>query len=341
MISPNNSAVRRGFSLGTTVEVEALEWENPDTESAKTSSMEATSSTSLSHIQRYIPVINSGQTIKRAAVEERRGGDGEEGGGDGGFIRSRTPVDHDHRPPRAPVLMQPPVHTQLAALCLSLVSWTLGVASLGVVEWRAWHVADRSVVTSGVAAVGVWRTCFHSHVLVSPGLRVMYCRGMGVAEGFLPDEITAVQVVVPLGLAVGLGGNAAAVAALRGVYVGQGWGGARAFFWAGGLCALSALLSLGPLAWNLHSMLGNQTIAFPPEFNLPAAPVRQSPGVGVIVATAAAVLMLISGIMFLCYRPPPGPRGPSPSRRRPVGGGARHPPSEGVQRRHGERQRRL
>ncbi|XP_056450010.1 claudin-34-like [Gadus chalcogrammus] len=207
--------------------------------------------------------------------------------------------------------MQPPVHAQLAALCLSLVSWTLGVASLGVVEWRAWHVEDRSVVTSGVAAVGVWRTCFHSHVLVSPGLRVMFCRGMGVAEDFLPDEITAVQVVVPLGLAVGLGGNAAAVAALRGVYVGRGWGGARAFLWAGWLCALSALLSLGPLAWNLHSMLGNQTIAFPLEFHLPTKPVRQSPGVGVIVATAAAVLMLISGIMFLCYRPPPAPAGPT------------------------------
>ena len=27
------------------------------------------------------------------------------------------------------------------------------------------------------------------------------------------------------------------------------------------------------------------------------------------MATAAAVLMLISGIMFLCYRPPPGPTG--------------------------------
>ena len=47
MISPNRSAIWRGFSLGTTVAVEALEWENPDAESAKMSSKEASSCTSI------------------------------------------------------------------------------------------------------------------------------------------------------------------------------------------------------------------------------------------------------------------------------------------------------
>ena len=41
MISPNRSAIRRGFSLGMTMVVEGLEWENPDAKSAKTSSKEA------------------------------------------------------------------------------------------------------------------------------------------------------------------------------------------------------------------------------------------------------------------------------------------------------------
>ena len=48
MISPNRSAIQRGFSLGTTVVVEAQGWENPDTESAKTSFKEASLSKEVS-----------------------------------------------------------------------------------------------------------------------------------------------------------------------------------------------------------------------------------------------------------------------------------------------------
>ncbi|CAL8308597.1 unnamed protein product [Merluccius merluccius] len=204
------------------------------------------------------------------------------------------------------------VHTsngQLGALWLSFVCWTITASTLGI-QWRVWHVADTSVITSGAASVGVWRTCFHSRVLVSPDYLIMFCQAMAATEDFVPPEIQAAQVLVPLALAAGLGGNAAGVYALRNVYFGLAQSGRvtvrHAFSCAGALCALSSALSLAPLAWNLHSVLANRTIAFPPRFHMPAAPVSQSAGAGLVVGMAASVLMMVSGIVFLSYRLPPG-----------------------------------
>ncbi|KAK0152393.1 hypothetical protein N1851_006092 [Merluccius polli] len=39
---------------------------------------------------------------------------------------------------------------------------------------------------------------------------------------------------------------------------------------------------------------------------MPAAPVSQSAGAGLVVGMAASVLMLVSGVVFLSYRLPPG-----------------------------------
>ncbi|KAJ3584171.1 hypothetical protein NHX12_014667 [Muraenolepis orangiensis] len=205
-------------------------------------------------------------------------------------------------------------NSQLMALWLSIVCWTVTTATLGVVQWRVWYVRDTSVITSGVASVGVWKTCFDSHVLVSPGYLIMFCRGMAAggsaARDFPPSEIIAAQVLVPLALVAGLGGNAVGVYALRNVYFGLCKGRGRsvrlAFSCAGALFLLSSALSLGPLAWNLHAVLSNHTIAFPPEFHMPEAPTSQSLGTGIVVGMAAGLLMLVSGVVFLSYRPPPG-----------------------------------
>ena len=71
MTTLNRLAIRRGFSLGTTVAVEALGWENPDAESTKTSSKEATSSTSNEVIVTF-DVQNPGLNVDGLGEDHRR-----------------------------------------------------------------------------------------------------------------------------------------------------------------------------------------------------------------------------------------------------------------------------
>lgn len=197
-------------------------------------------------------------------------------------------------------------HAQLAALWLACVGWTLTAVALGLIQWRVWQVADREVISSGVAWVGIWRTCFNSQTLVTPGLMVMHCKYISLTEAFTPPEIAAGQVLMLLSLLVGLGGNAAGVYALRNVYLGI----AKtllirvAFSTAGALYLLAAVMSLVPLLWNLNSVLTNQTINFPAEFKMPHAPESQRVGGGIAVGMVGAILMIVSGIIFCTHRLP-------------------------------------
>ncbi|XP_034720582.1 claudin-34-like [Etheostoma cragini] len=212
-------------------------------------------------------------------------------------------------------------HAQLGSLWLSCVGWVLTAMALGLIQWRVWLVSDRGVISSGVAWVGVWRACFNSHALVTPGFRVMHCRSMSLAETFTPPEIVAAQVLMLLSLVLGLCGNAGGVYALRNIYFRtQEDSPVRlAFFTTGVLCLSAAVMSLVPLLWNLISVVTNQTIEFPPEFNMPPAPDSQHVGCGIGVGMVGTVLMMVSGIIFCTYRfpvrsqRPGGSSSPAPS----------------------------
>lgn len=195
-------------------------------------------------------------------------------------------------------------HAQLCALWLSCVGWALTGVALGLIQWRVWLVSDREVISSGVAWVGVWRTCFNSHTLVSPGFKVMHCSYISPTEAYTPPEIVTAQVLMLLSLLVGLCGNAGGVYALRNIYFGREKNLNICFFTAGALCLLAAVMSLIPLMWNLSSVVTNQTIGFPSEFRMPPAPVSQHVGCGIGVGMVGTVLMIISAIIFCMYRLP-------------------------------------
>lgn len=197
-------------------------------------------------------------------------------------------------------------HAQLGALWLAFVGWTLTAVALGLIQWRVWQVSDREVISSGVAWVGIWRACFNSPTLVTPGFRVMHCKYISLTEAFTPPEIMAGQVLMLLSLLVGLCGNAGGVYALRNVYFGMEKNSPirLAFFTTGALCLLAAMMSLIPLLWNLSSVVTNQTIKFPPEFKMPQAPDSQHVGSGIGVGMVGTVLMIVSGIIFCMYRLP-------------------------------------
>ncbi|KAM8874018.1 claudin-34 [Spinachia spinachia] len=215
---------------------------------------------------------------------------------------ARRGRDHEPAPPAAPGMMYlaPGAHWQFLGLVAGLLAWILLMAATGLNEWRLWRVDDVSVVTSGVAWVGIWRACFYSHALPEAET----CRAIGLSDPFAPPEVAAAQVLMVVALMCGLLGNVGAAVAMRLVYFSvERRGNVRpAFVLAGTAYLLAGTICSVPLAWNVRSVLKNCSIEFPPEFHLPAAPAGQWVGSAVGVGVTAAVLMLVSGLLFLGHR---------------------------------------
>ncbi|KAL4656879.1 claudin-34 [Arapaima gigas] len=197
-------------------------------------------------------------------------------------------------------------HLQFVGFWVGVLGWILLAVAMGLVQWRVWYVADMATITSGVAWVGIWRACFLSRTLVTTEYNILFCQGIRISDTYTPAEIAMAQVLVPVALLVGMGGNASAVYALRRIYFGLDHVKPlrMAFSMAGSLYLLAGTCSLLPLAWNMGSVVGNHTINFPSDFHLPPAPVRQEVGPGIEVGITASLMVIISGLIFLCYRIP-------------------------------------
>lgn len=195
-------------------------------------------------------------------------------------------------------------HSQFLAHWMGCMGWMLTAVALGLIQWRVWKVSDSEVISSGVAWVGIWRTCFYSHTQVTPSFLILHCESISLTEAFTPPEIAAAQVLMLLSVFMGLCGNAAGVYALRNVIFGVTWRIRLVFLTTGALCLSAAGMSFIPLVWNLSSVVTNQTIAFPPDFQMPQAPECQQVGGGIVVGMVGTVLMAVSGIIFCSYRLP-------------------------------------
>ncbi|XP_040277766.1 claudin-34 [Bufo bufo] len=201
------------------------------------------------------------------------------------------------------------VHTanlQLAGFAISTLGWILSFISTGLVQWRVWHVTNTTYITSGIAWIGIWRTCFFSHVLVSPNLEIMYCQPFSVTDSFVPREIFVAQGLMLVAIILGAAGKAVCVIGLKNVLQSTSdisvipqW------FTAGGiLILLSSISVMIPVAWNMHSVVSNFSIVFPSTFVMPSSPEKQEVGAAISVGIVSAILLFTSGIFFLSYRLP-------------------------------------
>uniref|UniRef100_A0A8C1WAU2 Uncharacterized protein n=1 Tax=Cyprinus carpio TaxID=7962 RepID=A0A8C1WAU2_CYPCA len=142
----------------------------------------------------------------------------------------------------------------------------------GVNDWRIWYVDNQTVITGGMASVGVWRVCFNSHILDSAEI----CKSISLTDSFTPLEIAAAQVLCMVAVGVGVIANLVAGHAVRNAIFGVDNGHVRlTFVMAGSLYWLTAVCLVVPVFWNMNSVLANLTIDFPPDFYLPSAPVKQ------------------------------------------------------------------
>lgn len=195
-------------------------------------------------------------------------------------------------------------HLQLATFVLGTVGWILCTVSMGIVEWRVWHVTNTTIISSGIAWVGIWKVCFISYLHVSPGYKELFCHRFSGYDSSIPQEIYAAQGLLLIAMFMGLLGLTATIFALRNVYMGITHKTLiTRFFLVGGFFYIFAgLCVLIPVSWNFYSVTHNQSIAFPPSYYMPSSPAAQEPGAAIPIGIIAVILLLLSGTFSLSYR---------------------------------------
>ncbi|XP_004690120.1 PREDICTED: claudin 34 [Condylura cristata] len=194
-------------------------------------------------------------------------------------------------------------HCQVAGFALLTIGWILCTTSMGLAEWRVWYM-DRSLVSpSSLACVGLWKVCVqhHSRGFSSPA----QCYHYSYCDAFLPLDLRITQNLMLAASVLGLLGKALIIFALKNVYMGVPHKTACHPFMASGVVNVvaSACISVAVL-WNYLSIMHKQGVAFPPSLHLPYKPDMQEIGSAMLVATLAAFLLLLSGLIFLSYKSP-------------------------------------
>eukprot|EP00076_Gallus_gallus_P012237 XP_015129218.1 claudin-34 [Gallus gallus] len=197
-------------------------------------------------------------------------------------------------------------HLQLASFALGTIGWILCTVSMGLVEWRVWHVDNTTIISSGIAWVGIWKVCFISYNHVSPGYEEQFCHKFSGYDSSIPGEIYAAQGLLVIAMVTGLLGLTATIYALRNISMGiSRKTSITRFFLVGGCFYVCAgLCVLIPVSHNFYSVTHNQSIAFPPSYLMPSSPVAQEAGAAIPIGIIAAILLLLSGTFSLSYRFP-------------------------------------
>ncbi|NXK09665.1 CLD34 protein, partial [Herpetotheres cachinnans] len=197
-------------------------------------------------------------------------------------------------------------HLQLAAFGLGTVGWILCMVSMGIVEWRVWHVDNTTTISSGIAWVGIWKVCFISYRHISSGYKEQFCHKFSDYNSSIPHEIYAAQGLLLIAMFTGLLGLTATIFALRNVYMGITHKTliTRLFLVGGFFYMFAGLFVLIPVSWNFYSVMHNQSITFPPSYYMPSSPAVQEAGAAIPIGIVAVILLLLSGTFSLSYRFP-------------------------------------
>ncbi|TFK10241.1 Claudin-34 [Platysternon megacephalum] len=195
------------------------------------------------------------------------------------------------------------IHLQIIGLALGMLGWILCIISMGQAHWRVWHTSNATIISSGIAWVGIWKVCFNSHGKVSRDLGIMFCHRFRFNDAFIPQEISVAQVLVLAAIVLGTLGKAFTVFALRNIYMEILLKTQTISFFLilkifAGVCVLI------PEIWNCYSVAYNCAIPFPPSFYMPSSSEAQEVGAAIPVGIVSVILLLMSGISSLSYKHP-------------------------------------
>ncbi|XP_044840438.1 claudin-7-like isoform X3 [Mauremys mutica] len=193
-------------------------------------------------------------------------------------------------------------HIPLLGFVLSVLGWILCVISIGLIQWRVWHVDNTTIISSGTIWIGIWDVCFTLNPELANGSSLMLCQRFTTRNTFIPSEIFVAQDLLMLATimeAVAIGFTLSALWALYKKELKKH----LVFFLTGGILnIISSVFILIPVSWNLHSIMKNRSIAFPPPYHLPSTPKSQEVGAAIPVGLISVLLLLLGGFLLLCDR---------------------------------------
>ncbi|XP_043849374.1 claudin-34 [Dromiciops gliroides] len=192
---------------------------------------------------------------------------------------------------------------QLSGFALATSGWILAPTSMGQTDWRVWHLDNTtSIISSGIAWVGIWKVCFYNTILLSPqGRSVKICHTYGMFNSLLSQDFRAVQNIFLFACILGVLGKVSIILALRNFYMGAARRSTTCnlftiggfFYLFAGICILICVI------WNFYAVSKNESLTFPATFYLPPRPKTQEVGNAVSMAITSAILMLLGGGIFL------------------------------------------
>ncbi|XP_063082787.1 claudin-34 [Cavia porcellus] len=192
---------------------------------------------------------------------------------------------------------------QVAGFAIITIAWIFSSTSMGLVEWRMWHMDDPSL-SSSIVCVGMWRVCIYKHD--SNFSKAKRCHQYAYHDIFLPLDIRTAQHLLLAASALGLLGKTCAIMALRNTQRRtQAKERAHRLFITAGVFAITACCCVSvAVFWNFHSVMNEERVYFPLSFHLPFQPGNQEIGSAMLVAGIGAFLLLLSGLFFLSYTYP-------------------------------------
>ncbi|XP_040323547.1 claudin-34 [Herpailurus yagouaroundi] len=200
-------------------------------------------------------------------------------------------------------LLQGADSCQTAGFTLATLGWILTIISMGLVEWRVWHIGNTSLSHSRTVCVGMWKVCIYHHAPIVN--RSILCYHYTHEDTYIPLDIRICQNLLLVASILGLMGRVSTIFALKNVCVGSVQRNATLGPIVSGILDIAASICvLISLIWNHHSVMSEEGIAFPPFLSLPFRPDTQELGSAVLVADLGAIMMLSSGLIFLLYRCP-------------------------------------
>uniref|UniRef100_A0A8C9A907 Claudin-34 n=1 Tax=Prolemur simus TaxID=1328070 RepID=A0A8C9A907_PROSS len=194
---------------------------------------------------------------------------------------------------------------QVAGFAIATIGWILSSTSMGLVEWRVWHMDDPSFFPTGLACVQMWRVCiYRHHTNISTA---KFCHQYTYYDDFLPLDSRIAQHLMLLASVRGLMGRGFSIYALWNVYMGilQRHDACHSFVVSGTLNMIAGVCIIIAVLQNYYCITNLQGIAFLPSFQLSFKPDTQETRSAAFMASLGAFLMLLRGLFFLSYRFPP------------------------------------
>ncbi|KAF6072969.1 claudin 34 [Phyllostomus discolor] len=196
-------------------------------------------------------------------------------------------------------------HRPMASFAVGTLGCIFCIMSMGLAEWRVWHMDHTPLVPGGLACVGMWKVCIYRPSSYSK--THITCHLYRYTDAYPPPDIRAAQNLLLAASLLGLLGKELLALALRNVFVDSRHAdAAQNLFLAAGTLKVAAGTCISvAVVCNYRSVTRAAGIAFPPSFALPFKPRAQDVGNASSVAVLAALMMLLSGLLSFFYKVPP------------------------------------